>query len=321
MLVRNAENSGLLRHHGGRGRGGRQQVVLPVELELVAVGVGEVEELPDRRLVAAGAEGHDVVVHAEGRGQRAVLARDRRGGVVGRAQRARGLDDRDHRGRAEHHAHPALCERRPHVLAVGGARARLRVAGLRELAHERQRLHVLRAVDGVAAAAVHVAAAVAEEPQQRLGLCFLAAERHAVPDVALGLDRRGVGPQLRPGLRRRRDPGLGEDLLVVVQRPGAGGERDAVIGALVLAVLEEGRHEVVQDGGGEHLAVGVQQVALGELRGRVPFEDVGELLVLDQRLDLVREVGPVHGLDVDRDAWGWPCGRRPRWHPSTCSCC
>ena len=43
---------------------------------------------------------------------------------------------------------------------------------------------------------VDVAAAVTEEPQQQLGLGLFAAERHAVADVALGLDLRGVGLQL-----------------------------------------------------------------------------------------------------------------------------
>jgi len=54
-----------------------------------------------------------------------------------------------------------------------------------------------------------------------------------------------------------------------------------------------------------------EQVALGELGRRIPFENVGGLLVLHQRLHLVREVGPVDGLHRDGDARvGFVKGRR-----------
>src|ERR1700730_2732033 len=126
----------VLRHGGGGALGGRQQIVLIVELKLVLVLIYEVEELLDRRLVASGVEGDDVVVHAERGGQRGAVARDVGRGVVRGLQDASRLDDRDHGGRAEHHADPSLGELGPHILTVRRAPALLRVARLRETAHE-----------------------------------------------------------------------------------------------------------------------------------------------------------------------------------------
>ena len=151
--------------------------------------------------MAAGLEGDDVVVHPEGLGQRPVAAGDGRDTEVGGAHALSG-DDRDDRGRAVDHAHLALGELGPQVGAVGGAGAGLGVAGRRERLQPVHRVGVLRAVDDVLPRGVDESAAVAEEPQQGLGLRLLGAERETEADLAgLGLDRGGVALQLRPGPR------------------------------------------------------------------------------------------------------------------------
>src|SRR6266568_7798009 len=214
----------VLRHRGRRALGGRQQVVFVVELQLPLVLVDEVQELLDRGLVAGAArlERDDVVMDAQRVAQRASLARHIRRPVVRGLEHAGLLDDRDDGGGAEHHADLALGELGPDRLAVGAARVGLGVTRGRHLLHEVQRGDVLRAVDVVFPAGAQVAAAVAEEPQQQLGLRLLAAEGHAVADVALGLDLGRVGLQFGPRLRRGGDAGRREHLLVVVHGPGAG---------------------------------------------------------------------------------------------------
>ena len=108
------------------------------------------------------------------------------------------------------------------------------------------------------------ATAIAEEPQQRLGLRLLGAERQAVADMALGLNLRGIRLQLVPGLGRIGDPGLGEQLLVVEEGARAGGEGNAVLLALIAAERLEYRHRVA--GIAQHVAGFVEQTLLRIIR-------------------------------------------------------
>src|SRR5579875_2677242 len=162
----------------------RQQVVLVVELQLVLRLVGEIEELLDLRGVAARLERGDVVAHAERLGERAVLAGDRHRRPVGGLQHAGLLDDRHERGRAVDHPDLALGELLPQRGAVLRPRVRLGVAGGDEPLEELERLDVLRTVDRVLALRVLVPAAVAEEPQERLRLGLLGAERQTEANLA-----------------------------------------------------------------------------------------------------------------------------------------
>src|SRR6266516_6186599 len=255
----------VLRHRGRRALRGGQQVVFVVELQLPLVLVDEVQELLDRGLVAGAArlERHDVIVDAQRVAQRSGFARHVGRPVVRGLEHAGLLDDRDDGGGAEHHADLALGELGPDRLAVGAARVGLGVTRGRHLLHEVQGGDVLRAVYVVLPAGAQVAAAVAEEPQQQLGLRLLAAERHAVADVALGLDLGRVGLKFGPGLRRGGDAGRREDLLVVVHGPGAGRERDPVVDALVLAVLEELGDQVAGPARGQHVGHRVDEAGLG----------------------------------------------------------
>ena len=201
-------------------------------------------------------------------------------------------------GRAVDHADLALRELLPQVGAVDRARVGLGVARGDQALEEGEGGDVGRAVDGVLAAGL-VAAAVAEHPQQRLGLGLLGTERQAEADVAQLGDLRGVGLDVGPGLRGGADARLREQLLVVEEGAARGGERHAVLGAVVGALRLERRQQVARVR--QHVRGGVEQAVLGVVGEVVALGDVRVLLVLDHRLDLLVEVGPGDRGDVDLD--------------------
>ena len=137
----------------------------------------------------------------------------------------------------------------------------------------------------------------------RLGLGLLGAERQREGHLdAVRLQQLGVVGDVVPGLRRVGDAGLGEQLLVVEEPPGAGAEGHAVLDALVLAGLRERGGEVGLGGDGEQL-VGAVELALGGVVGvRADLGEVGGVAVLDEVRDLLVDVGPAVDVDVDLDA-------------------
>jgi hypothetical protein len=89
---------------------------------------------------------------------------------------------------------------------------------------------------------------------------------------------------------------VGEDLLVVAERPEAGDERDPVLGPVELAVLGEGGEEVRLDLRVQHVAGRVEQLLVGVGDPVVDVEDVRQPAGLDHRVDLLVDVVPVNRL-------------------------
>lgn len=158
---------------------------------------------------------------------------------------------------------------------------------------------VLRGVDAVRADGVGVATAAAQQPLHRLGLRLLRAERQRVRvRHALVLERRGVGGQLLPGLRRG-EAGLPEEGLVVEEQARGGGERHPVLHALHLARGGQLGGEVGLGGDGEQVVGRVEQALVGVVGVRADLRHVGRLAGVDQLLDLAVDVVP--GVDADLD--------------------
>ncbi|CAM5659220.1 hypothetical protein STANM337S_06784 [Streptomyces tanashiensis] len=157
---------------------------------------------------------------------------------------------------------------------------------------QKEGLGVLFGRDVVAAAVVGVPAAVAQFPDQGLGVRLLGAERQGVRvEDALLLQRLGRVLQVRPGLRRLRSR-LVEQPLVVEEQSAAGHEGQAVESAVDRARVRERPQEVRLRPDRHDLAGGVEAALRGEVGVRAHQSHVGGVVLLDHAGDLAVDIGP-----------------------------